>query len=153
MNLQFQLSACHTMQFADGASYNEHQLNFDWAFLSENYVSISDFHRISPPKRLNPIRCGGGGSARTPLQRYQPSFCGGCTNQFQMSNIFAHNKNVFLTKMVKSIFFSQFFLFQICNQYALRKILRCITYLRSKMLKIQSTPFKLLILCNLKAAP
>ena len=53
MNLQFQLSACHTMQFANGASYNEHQLNFfDWAFFSENYVSISDFHRISPQKGL-----------------------------------------------------------------------------------------------------
>ena len=33
---------------------------------------------------INPILCGGG-SAWTPPWRYQLPFCGGCTNQFQIS--------------------------------------------------------------------
>ena len=50
-------------------------------------------------------------------------------------------KNKFLKKMVKNIFSYKYghFLFQICNQYALRKFLRCITGQKLAMLKIRST--------------
>ena len=103
----------------------------------------------------------GGVSDQTPPWRYQLPFCGGCTNQFQISwffpitflllygkvifyfffvistkkllskFLFALKKNKFLTKTVKTFFPQKYchFLLQLCNQYALRNSLRCITCL------------------------
>ena len=127
---------------------------FCWSCVSCFARSFSSVHFFSTKltNSLNPIR--------TP-RCYQPPFCGGCTNQFQISwlfpitsllssgkvifhffvistkkspsNFFFHPKKrkIFWRKWSKTFFSQKYchFLFQLCDQYALRFFLRCITCL------------------------